>query len=272
MNNHEINPKLKKMLESLQDVPIRDLQASHTGREDYMAQVKSLNPRRSASRKSARQGKPLGRRAWVTRFAAITAVIVVALSSLGGTIYAAQAAQPDDLLYGVKTLTEEIQVTLESDPEEKLDLYISFANRRLQEIQAQMAAGEEVSDKALALLEKHTQKALEQTAKMESQGMEKALRQIENNLQKQIQIMTEHGKEHPQGGPPGLLKAQEKVQERLELVESGIKDPNIFREKMGKDKPHKQGNGVQDGRGNPDGGQSGTENPGNSPGNGSSGK
>ncbi len=269
MNNQEINPELKKMLESLQDVPERDLQAIHVGREDYLVQVRNLKPRRLGSRKSARQSKPLGRRTWVTRFAAIAAVIMVALSSLGGTIYAAQAAQPDDFLYGVKTLTEQVQVSLESDPEDKLDLYVFFANRRLQEIQAQVAAGETVSENALELLEKHTQKMLEQAAKLDGQGMEKALRQIENNLQKQNQMMAELGKEHPQGGPPGLLKAKEKIHERLELVENGIKEPKGFRENMRNEKLKDQSDGNEpsnpDGQGDPDGGQS---TPGNNSGNG----
>ncbi len=273
MNNQEINPELKKMLESLQDVPERDLQAIHVGREEYLVQVKNLKPRRLGSRKSARQSKPLGRRTWVTRFAAIAAVIMVALSSLGGTIYAAQAAQPDDFLYGVKTLTEQVQVSLESDPEDKLDLYVFFANRRIQEIQAQIAAGETVSEKALELLEKHTQKMLEQAAKLDGPGMEKALRQIENNLQKQNQMMAELGKEHPQGGPPGLLRATEKIRERLELVGNGIREPKGFREKMRNETLPEPGDGNDTGNpGDPAGGQNGTETPGNNSGNGPGGK
>lgn len=266
MDNHEINPELKKMLESLQDIPERNLQDSHTGRENYMAQVKSLNPRRATSRKSVRQGKPLGRQAWVTRFAAITAVIVVALSSLGGTIYAAQAAQPDDLLYGVKTLTEEIQVRLEGDPEEKLDLYVSFANRRLQEIQNQIAAGEQVSEKALELLEQHTRKMMEQAAKLDETGMNKALHQIEENLQEQNQTMAELGKEQPQGSDPRLEKALKTIRERLELVKHGIKEPKGYREQIHNEQFKPQGDGKDsnnpDPQGDPEGGQNSTVMPG----------
>jgi hypothetical protein len=277
MDNNEINPELKKMLESLQDVPERGLQASHAGRENFMAQVKSLDPRRSVSRKAARQGKPLGRRTWVTRFATITAVIVVALSSLGGTIYAAQAAQPDDLLYGVKTLTEEIQVRLEGDPEEKLDLYVSFANRRLEEIQNQIAAGEQVSEKALALLEQHTQRMLEQAAKLDEMGMNKALHQIEENLQEQNQTMAELGQEQLQGNDPRLEKALETIRERLELVKHGIREPKGFRERMHSDQFNPQNDGKEignppDPQSDPDGGQNSTITPGSGTGNNPGGK
>jgi len=232
MNKDNLNPQLKKHLESLKAVPERDLQSSHASRENYLTQIKSLKPRPAAQNKPSRRSMANGRRSWVTKFAAIAAVLLVVLSSLGGTVYAAQASGPDDLLYGVKTLTEEIQVYLETDPEDKLDLYVSFANRRLQEIQAQVDAGEPVSDKALALLDKHTQKMLEQAAKLNDKGFDNALSQIEENLQKQNQMMAEMGKEQPQGGAPGLLKAQEKIRERLELVENGKNEPQGFKDKV----------------------------------------
>ncbi len=252
MNKDNLNPQLKKQLESLQDVPERDLQYSHASRENYLTQIKSLKPRPAVQNKPARQPMANGRRTLVSRFAAVAAVLLVVLSSLGGTVYAAQASGPDDLLYGVKTLTEEIQVILETDPEDKLDLYVSFANRRLQEIQAQVATGEPVSEKALALLDKHTQKMLEQAAKLDDKGFDNALSQIEENLQKQNQMMAEMGKEHPQGGAPGLLKAQEKIRERLELVENGKNEPQGFKDKVKeqKEKSENPGQGKKEDKGN----------------------
>jgi hypothetical protein len=281
MDNQELNREMKKYLDSLQDVPERDLQASHVGRENYLAQVRSLKPRKRVLRKTSQQRTPAGRRSWVTRFAAVAAVIVVALSSLGGTIYAAQAAQPDDFLYGVKTWTEEIQVQLEEDPEDKLDLYVSFANRRIEEIQTQAAAGQLISEKALDLLEQHTRQMLEQAAKLSDFGMNKALRQIEENLQLQNQLMAELGKEYPQGFPPGLLKTQEKIRQRLELVENAIEEPAGFQEQLQQEQMEQQGEGNEpsnpdapqgDPNNDPDGGQNGTDTPGSGSGNGQGGK
>ena len=249
MDKKEINPKLKKELEHLQDVPERGLQASHAGRENYLAQIHSLKPRPVQAKKPVQKGR---RRSWALRLASIIAVLALALGSIGGTVYAAQASGPDDLLYGVKTLTEEIQVGLETDPQERLDLYSQFASRRLTEIQAQVDAGEAVSEKAMALLEKHTQKMLEEAAKMGEQGLGNALRQIEQNLQKQNQMMAEMGKEHPQGGPPGLLKAQEKIRERLELVDNGINEPQGFKQTIREQKENSDnpGQGNKDGENN----------------------
>ncbi len=245
MSEDKINPELKKHLESLRDVPQRGLQANHASRENYLAQVKTLKPRPLSQAQPNRKTPAAGRRSWASRLAVMAAVLLTALSGLGGTVYAAQAALPDDLLYPVKTLTEDIQVSLESDPQDRLDLYASFASRRLQEIQAQVEAGQEVSQKALDLLEKHTQKMLEQAAQIGESGLEHALRQIEQNLEKQNQQMEKLGQDHPQGGAPGLVKAQEKIRERLELVENGIQEPQGFRETM-RERNEKQDNPGQD--------------------------
>ena len=270
MDKKEINPLLKKELNHLKDVPERGLQASHAGRENFLAQVRTMKPRPVQATKPVQTGR---RRSWALRMASVIAVLTLALGSIGGTVYAAQASGPDDLLYGVKTLTEDIQVGLETDPEDRLDLYTQFASRRLTEIQAQVDAGEEVSEKALALLEKHTQKMLEEAAKMGEQGLGEALMQIEQNLQKQNQMMAELGKQHPQGSPPGLLKAQDKIRERLELVKNGMNEPQGFREtiKEQKENSDNPGQGINDGSNNkPDNppGQEDKDNPGNGQGNG----
>ena len=242
--NNEIDPKLKKELNHLQNVPERGLQASHAGRESFLVQAKTMKPRPVSPVKPTHT-RGVRRRSWALRLASVFAVLALALGSLGGTAYAAQSSQPDDLLYPVKILTEDIQVGLENDPEDRLDLYASFASRRLQEIQAQVDAGEEVSEKALELLDKHTQKMLEQAAKLDDKGFNNALSQIEENLQKQNQMMAEMGKEHPQGGPPGLLKAQEKIRERLELVENGKNEPQGFKDKVREQKENSDNPGQE---------------------------
>ncbi len=228
MNNNEINPELKKMLESLQDVPARDLQQKHIGREKFLSQAKDIQPRRTPALPSkSRVGAPL-RKSWLPRLAAILAVVLFALSSIGGTVYAAQSSLPDDLLYPLKTLTEDIQIGLESDPEQRLDLYASFANRRLEEIEAQVLAGEEISDKALARLEKLSEKMLQQAAKVGEKGLENALRQIQQALEKQNQVLEKLQKQTPGPGEKGLLNAIEKIRERLELVDNGLQEPQGF--------------------------------------------
>ena len=233
MNDNENNRKLNNQLKNLQEVPARDLQQSHIGKEKFLSQAKNIQPLRNPVRASrTRVGVPL-RKSWVPQLAAILAVaLLFALSSIGGTVYAAQGSLPDDFLYPLKILTEDIQIGLESNPEERLDLYVSFANRRLEEIEAQFLAGEKISPNALARLEKLSKKMLQQAAQMGEQGLENALRQVQGALELQNQLMTKLQKQTPGPGEQGLVKAQEKINSRLQLVENGLLEPQGFQEQM----------------------------------------
>ena len=274
MDKKEINPKLQKELNHLQDVPERGLQIEHAGRENYLTQVRSLKPRPVQTQKPVQQGR---RRSWALRTASVIAVLALALGSMGGTVYAAQASGPDDLLYGVKTLTEDIQIGLENDPADRLNLITLFANRRLEEIETQSEAGEPISEKALARLEKHTHQMLQQAALMGEGNLENALRQVQQSLKLQNEVMTKLQKQTPGGGEPGLVKAQEEVQSRLRLVENGINEPQGFQDQMrieNADQPGK-GNGNSDSPGQDEGGpgsQDGEGMPGSGNGQGTGGK
>jgi hypothetical protein len=243
MSNNEIDPKLKKKLDSLQEVPDRGLQHSLSGKDDFLAYAKTRKPYQPPAVDHRKPTSHGARKNWIPRLAGVLIALLAAFFSIGGTVYASQASLPDDLLYPVKILIEDIQVELEADPEDKIDLYVSFASRRMQEIQAQVEAGEEVSEKALQLLEKHTQKMLQEAAQLGELGLNNALRQIEENLQKQNQMMEQMKNSHPHGGAPGLVIAQEKIQERMILIENGIKEPQEYKKNL--DHP-KQDNGKPD--------------------------
>lgn len=263
MNKNEINPYLKKQLESLGEVPDRDLRQSNTGREMFLAEAKEVKAQQTQQFRAAqKRRKTIHRISLVRKLAGVFAVLLIALTSLGGTVYAAQSSLPDDLLYPVKTLTEDIQIGLETDPEDQLDLYASFTNRRLEEIQAQINAGEEVSDKALDRLEQQTEKMLQQAARVGEKGLEKALLQVQQNLQKQNQLMEQLGKQTPGGGAPDLVKAQEKNRERLELVENGLNEPQGFQETMKERKENSDNPGQ--GNGGNNNGSGNSDSPGNS--------
>ena len=274
MDKKEINPQLINELEHLQHVHERGLQASHAGRENFLTQVRTMKPRPVQVNKPAKKGR---RRSWALRMASVIAVLALALGSMGGTVYAAQASGPNDFLYGVKTLTEDVQLELESDPEDRLDLITLFANRRLEEIETLAEEGEPISEKALDRLEKHTHQMLQQAAQMGEGNLENALRQVQQSLELQNQVMTKLQKQTPGGGEPGLVKAQKEVQSRLRVVEDGINEPQGFQDQMRIENPGQpgEGNGNSDSPGQDEGGpgsQDGEGMPGNGNGQGTGGK
>ena len=69
------------------------------------------------------------------RFATLTTVLLVAVGLTGGVGFAAQNSLPDDQLYPIKRATEQIQVLLTPQAEEKSKLKIKLAQRRQEEAQ-----------------------------------------------------------------------------------------------------------------------------------------
>jgi hypothetical protein len=65
---------------------------------------------------------------------AIILVIVVALSALGGTVYAAQDSLPGDTLYSVKLGIEEATMMLSGDDVARAERALNFASKRVREM------------------------------------------------------------------------------------------------------------------------------------------
>ncbi len=68
---------------------------------------------------------------------AIIVAVVLAVSALGGgTAYASQGSLPGDVLYPVKLGTEQARLVLATNDVDKAELYLTFANSRVEEMTA----------------------------------------------------------------------------------------------------------------------------------------
>lgn len=67
------------------------------------------------------------------RLAAGLAILVIGVATITGTVSAADAAGPGDLLYGVDRAVEELQLTLVFNQQVAAELRLAFANERLEE-------------------------------------------------------------------------------------------------------------------------------------------
>ncbi|HJX68782.1 MAG TPA: DUF5667 domain-containing protein, partial [Dehalococcoidia bacterium] len=72
-----------------------------------------------------------------TSMATVILVVVLAVSALGaGTAYASQSSLPGDTLYPVKLATEQAGMILSPDGAARAERALSFANKRMREIEA----------------------------------------------------------------------------------------------------------------------------------------
>ncbi len=92
--------------------------------------------------------------------ASIGIAILVFAAAGGTTVYAAQSSLPGDTLYGVKTGVENLQLAVTSSPANKADLYLKFAQRRIDEVQQQVKLNRDISAQALVIVQQQFDNAL----------------------------------------------------------------------------------------------------------------
>jgi uncharacterized membrane protein YgcG len=168
------DPEVMDLVNLLRPTPPRDPQSLQRGRAQYLAELDALLD--DPSTQSAWVVSTRGWKTWFRKskekdpmkrsfaFTTLLALFIAALLLFGGaraTAVAAQGALPGDALYPVKTGLEQTQVRLAGDAAFRATLYLSFAERRLDEISGLIAAGryQEISQ-ASQEFEGHLQNAL----------------------------------------------------------------------------------------------------------------
>ncbi len=157
-SDEPIDPRLESVLELLRSVPPRNPEATARGTTRFLSELEALFPSepQTASKRlagwlrlkltPARKQEDENMNAAKKGFAltTIAAVVVILAMIFGGVTLTASAAQgslPGDALYLVKTGLEETQVRLAGDASDLAQLHMTFAERRLNEISALIAAG-----------------------------------------------------------------------------------------------------------------------------------
>jgi hypothetical protein len=151
----------------------------------------------------------------------------------GAALAASQSALPDEALYPVKTWSEQVQLQLAGDDEDKVQLMNTFTNRRMEEIRTMLQAGEQVPEPVMTRLEYQLQYMLQLAAGQPEGQSEQALLQLRDQLRIQEQLMQQLllG----EGDQAGLL-IRERVRSMLEMhlgqAEAGIQDPQMLQQQI----------------------------------------
>ena len=171
----EIEPHLLREIEMLRSTPERDPAAVEQGRQAFLAELDSvpeLNDRSTVSwltgffNRKSNHKENIPVKTHTQRFAFTTAVVIITILVLlfggaGATAYAAQSALPGDALYSIKTGMEQTRVILARDAYAEAQLYLSFAQLRLDEM-AELIRQGRYGDVELASseFEQYVQKAI----------------------------------------------------------------------------------------------------------------
>jgi hypothetical protein len=240
---NQTDQKLEQALIEIRQIGERNPEKARLGRAAYLAEVKILL--KEHSHPQAVSQTPFQRlNGWIhsiplltqrkersPMFTVISTIMVIAALLFGGggaTVVAAQDSLPNQLLYPVKTLSEEVRFDLAGSPQSQLGLALSFATQRLEELAAMVQKGQLPPEDLATRLQLHLNTALQLAAGMEDVPMLQALQQVRATIQQMQQQanMLEGGNE-----PENALL--ERVREMLiiqnRLCELGLQAPAQLR-------------------------------------------
>lgn len=229
-----------QVLASLKQVPERSPERAGMIRQGFLERVANAGPGVSPEPQSRlKEWLSLFRKEHSPMFA-IARIITLAAILLGGTAGTALAAQeslPDQALYPVKTLFEDMRLDLTTDPQAEFDLLMSYVQERFQEIEALVQNGEPVGEEVQFRLQNQLQRAFMNAAQLDDQPLAKAMQQVRAQSQEQLRVLSQLNQTAPQATGYDLGVAEQALIRSQVHAEGALDDPTTLRTRYGVERP-----------------------------------
>jgi len=228
-DQHELESAVKQRLEEIKLVPPRDPQAATRVRAHFLNQAVSVSelPRQKGWMSIFRK----------EQFAMNVLLSIFVITGLlfggGATVRAAQDDLPNEPLYAVKMWSEDLSLRFQNTPEAKVDRLMELAQARIQEMERLTDGSKAVPDQVRLRLEQHIQQTLQTCLMMDDPTLGHTLLQVRDRLQdrdrdlERLQLHTQS-----QDQLQLLTQARTMLRERLRLVEDGLINHEMFRERV----------------------------------------
>jgi DNA polymerase III gamma/tau subunit len=164
----------------------------------------------------------------VTTLISIIVSLTLLIGGAGATVYAAQDSLPNELLYPIKTASEDAQFQWLQTEAQQLQLALEFANRRLEEMARLGQDGQPVPEEIAQRYQSQMMYAFQLAAGMQDEDREQAMAQIRTALQTQEQAMTQLQQNAPEGLEPLMAQVQEMLQAHNRLCDLEEQEPLQF--------------------------------------------
>lgn len=168
-----------------------------------------------------------------TTLVSFLVAFVFVFGGAGATAYAAQDSAPTGLLYPVKIMTEDAQLSLARDISSEIDLLLEFNNRRADEITDLISSDLPVPPKVTERLQAQVAYALRLAADLEDEeGMQDVLTKIQANIRLQEQVMTKLQTNMPEHADPLMATLRNTLQHQNRVADDALEDPLAFKERF----------------------------------------
>lgn len=225
MNNWE--DEIKQKLEKLDAIPERNPLRVQSAKKNFMSEMQQLAGETTVSVPGKSWWNQLNIKKESFSMKLITIATILSLLLGGGiTAVAAQDSLPGDLLYPVKTLVEDIELGLATDPETAFAIALKHANYRFEEINTLVGEGETVNEAQLFAWQHSFQRALE--CGIETEDPIGKLLMVQNQLQQQEKMMNKG----VQTGEPFQNQFAHMFSYQTGLVDAGIEEPELLNSEL----------------------------------------
>lgn len=221
----ELESEIVEWLQVIKPVQPRNTQAAQRNRARFLSQAVSARelPRHKGWKFIFRK----------EQFAMKMLISIFVITSLlfGGaaTVKAAQNDLPDEPLYNLKLWSEDLSLEFRHNSEERVERLMELAQVRVQEMAQINDAGKAVPDQVRLRLEQHIQQALQTCSVMDDAAMDRTLLRVRDQLREQDRDMQRLQLRIHQDSQPALERTREMLQLRLQLVNDGLLDHEMFR-------------------------------------------
>jgi hypothetical protein len=229
-----------QQLDALQDVTPRSSRLAADGKAAFLKQANVGKPAVSIGgqvRHTHEKAVWRKERFPMLALARAALIVVFTLAGTAGTALAAQTSQPDDALYSVKLMTEDLQLALAANPQTDLDLLLGWIAERVDEMANMEAQGEPIPQQTAERLQNQLQQALQLASELEDPAMVQALEQIRVTTRQQIQHMEQLRQNASQANDEVFQLMQQNMNQIQVLAEQGIEDPTTLRQRQGTNRP-----------------------------------
>jgi len=219
----ELDPQVSRWLDALRSVPPRDPRRAARTRAQFVVQAVSARP---APCHKGWTFILFGKKRSMAQILVSLLLVVASLAGFTGTLYAAQDDLPGQMLYPLKTWSEDVQVALTADPARQVERLIDMAQRRVEETVALTQAGQDPPETVLQRMEQHFYRAMERAATQGDDQMVQTLAWVEARLRMMQQMLADA----PQ--TPVRERAWMQLEAWRRLAHTGESDPAQFRQRV----------------------------------------
>jgi hypothetical protein len=235
-SEHEIEQKL----DSLRGTPSRDPELIKSGRDAFLRQASMLRAEVPAdltvtkpSNTRHKGWNTIFQRKETRKMSVLPTLIIIATLFFGGTgatVAAAQSAQPDDLLYPVKLVTEELVVEFSGSPEKKVKNEMNRLERRSEELDLELDEDGEVEDEVTDSLIDQLDETIDSTENLDRENQMEALLRIQAHMEQVLQDKIDRG--NPVVAQQNIQNLLNKIQARITILQQYMDAPEDQKPKI----------------------------------------